>query len=352
MIRFIGAVVCVLAALSGAAALAQTAASPIRSFDWTYKGAGDPGERHWSSPDGITWTETKPDGGTYTQRVVASGEVGGCGGVILSKLDPANSQTFIPNPGCSPMLLLFRFGDENWRPIGVMRAISTQFGAIRAPTGQVRATEGSGIIVNTEGLILTNNHVAGACKAMLIKAYNAAPTPGVLEAVDPKNDLALVRTRAGYGAPAIFRPQSKPARLGESVGVVGYPLAGLLSSEPKATFGQINSVAGMNNDYTLLQISAPVQPGNSGGPVFGEDGAVLGIVVSTTSPALIAKIGTVPQNINFAIRGEIAQIFMTAHGVSFRTTAARRPGAEVKLDTADIAQAGERSTVQVFCIKP
>ena len=86
--------------------------------------------------------------------------------------------------------------------------------------------------------------------------------------------------------------------------------------------------------------------------MFGEDGSVLGIVVSTASPALIAKIGTVPQNINFAIRGEIAQIFMTAHGVSFRTAGTRRTGPEVKLDTADIAQAGERSTAQILCIKP
>jgi S1-C subfamily serine protease len=354
MIRFIGAAVCVVAALFGAAALAQTviAASPIRSFDWTYKGAEDPGDRHWSSPDGVAWTETYPSGRTQTQKVWASAQVGGCSGVITKKLDSSNSQTFIPNPGCSPMLLLFRADDGPWRPIGVIRSVSSQSGAIGPPSGPAQVATGSGIFVNTEGLVLTNNHVAGACKAILIKAYNALPTQGLLEAVDPKNDLALVRTHAGYGAPVVFRPQSKPARLGESVGVVGYPLVGLLSSEPKATFGQINSVAGMNNDYTLLQISAPVQPGNSGGPVFGEDGSVLGIVVSTASPALIAKIGTVPQNINFAIRGEIAQIFMTAHGVSFRTAGARRTGPEVKLDTADIAQAGERSTAQILCIKP
>jgi len=213
--------------------------------------------------------------------------------------------------------------------------------------GQVQASSGSGIFVNGDGIVLTNAHVAGTCKAIIVKAYNASPVPGALESVDPKNDLALVRTRPGYGAPAVFRAQNRPARLGENVGVVGYPLAGLLSSEPKATFGQVNSVAGMNNDYTLLQISAPIQPGNSGGPVYDQNGFVLGIVVSTTSPALIAKIGVVPQNINFAIRSEIAQIFMTAHGVAFHASSFGSAK-----DTAEIAAAGERSTAQIFCLKP
>ena len=128
MIRFIGAAVCVVAALFGAAALAQTviAASPIRSFDWTYKGAEDPGDRHWSSPDGVAWTETYPSGRTQTQKVWAFAQVGGCSGVITKKLDSSNSQTFIPNPGCSPMLLLFRADDGPWRPIGVIRSISSQ----------------------------------------------------------------------------------------------------------------------------------------------------------------------------------------------------------------------------------
>jgi S1-C subfamily serine protease len=352
MNRYIGAIVgCAVAAIVAGAAMAQTetAASQLRSFDWTYRGADGPGDRHWSSPDGVVWTEKgNPNGQTYTQKVVASAQVGGCSGVILLKPEPNRPQTFLPNPGCPAMVVLFRFNEDPWKPLGVMRSIITTTGQFTPPP-QIAAT-GSGIFVNADGLVLTNNHVAGSCKSILVKAYNAGPTPGVLEAVDPKNDLALVRTRVGYGAPAAFRPPNKPARLGENVGVVGYPLVGFLSSEPKATFGQINSVAGFNNDYTLLQISAPIQPGNSGGPVFGEDGLVLGVVVSTASPALAAKIGVVPQNINFAIRGEIAQIFMSAHGVKFRVPGSRGAPNE-RLDTADIAAAGERSTAQLFCMR-
>jgi len=127
--------------------------------------------------------------------------------------------------------------------------------------------------------------------------------------------------------------------------VVGYPLAGILSSEPKATFGQINSVAGINNDYTLLQISAPVQPGNSGGPVFDASGLVIGVVVSQASPTMAAVVGNVPQNVNFAVRGEVAQIFLAAHGI--KVSINRRWHTR---STEEIAAMGQKSTVYVACL--
>lgn len=343
-----GCIVGILLAFDAAAQTPQTDvfASPLRSFDWTYMGLPEPGNRHWSSPDGITWTETLPSGHSETQKVTSVTQVGGCNGVITAKSNSGGAQTFIPNPGCPFMVLLFRMNGDSWRPLGLLRSLSTTFSASASSASRPRTISGSGVFVNADGDVLTNAHVAGACKSILVRAYDASPTPGTLDAVDPKNDLALIKTRAGYGERAVFRALGRPTRLGENVGVLGYPLVGMLSSEPKATFGQVNSVAGMNNDYTLLQISAPVQPGNSGGPVFGEDGLVLGIVVSQASPALLAITGSIPQNINFAIRGELAQIFLSAHGVSFRSRATSE-----RLGSADIAEAGERSTAQILCSK-
>jgi S1-C subfamily serine protease len=207
-------------------------------------------------------------------------------------------------------------------------------------------SSGSGIFVNGDGLVLTNAHVVRDCKSIIVKVLNVPPVAGIVDTVDPTNDLALVRTRQGYGVAATFRAEKRPAQLGEGVGVIGYPLTGTLSSEPKATFGQVSSVAGMNNDYTKLQISAPIQPGNSGGPVFDQRGQVIGVVVSTASTALMANIGMVTQNVNFAIRGEIAQIFMNAHGIRFRTS-----NSDYAIETAQIAEAGQRSTAQILCLK-
>jgi S1-C subfamily serine protease len=218
-------------------------------------------------------------------------------------------------------------------------------GAPPAPQ-KLKLSTGSGIILNTSGDVLTNNHVVKSCKAVLIKGRNAAPVVARVDATDPKNDLAIVKfdPAAAVGTPAVFRRESRPAKLGEGIGVIGYPLMGILSAEPKATFGQINSIAGFNNDYTLLQISAPVQPGNSGGPVLDGAGSVVGVVVSQASVGLAAITGAVPQNINFAIRGEFAQIFLTAHGVKFSTSGSQR-----KLETDEIAALGQKSTVLVVC---
>jgi S1-C subfamily serine protease len=210
-----------------------------------------------------------------------------------------------------------------------------------------RTSTGSGIIIDSAGGVLTNNHVVQQCKSITVNTPSSRPLVANVVAVDPKNDLALLKVAyaAPIGEPAHFRSQSDPAKLGESIGVIGFPLTGILSAEPKATFGQVNSVAGYNNDYTLLQISAPVQPGNSGGAVLDESAQVIGIVVSQASLAVAAIVGNVPQNVNFAIRGEIAQIFLAARGVRVLTSRKRQV-----LSTAAIAAEGIKSAVFIQCV--
>jgi hypothetical protein len=85
----------------------------------------EPGNRHWFSRDGVVWTETTPSGHSEVQRVGAAAQVGQCHGVITTKSASPTSQTFIPDPDCPQMVLLFRFANEAWRPLGLMRAIST-----------------------------------------------------------------------------------------------------------------------------------------------------------------------------------------------------------------------------------
>jgi S1-C subfamily serine protease len=210
-----------------------------------------------------------------------------------------------------------------------------------------KSVSGSGIVVDGVGDILTASHVVSHCKSVTVKTATSKLFDASVFGVDPKNDLAILKIAydAPLGEPARFRMQSQPARLGETIGVIGYPLAGILSSEPKATFGQVNSVAGINNDYTLLQISAPVQPGSSGGPVLDESGQVIGILVGTAPMAVLALTGNVPQNVNFAVRGEVAQIFMAARGIKVLT------GHRQQVQSTEaIAAQGLKSTVLVQCL--
>jgi S1-C subfamily serine protease len=227
-------------------------------------------------------------------------------------------------------------------------AIACASGAGGTPQAgpKLRSSSASGIVVDEVGDILTNNHVVDHCKSLTVRTSNSKPFVATVAATDPKNDLAILKIAydAPLGEPANFRSQSQPARLGEEVGVIGFPLTGILSVEPKATFGQVNSVAGINNDYTLLQISAPVQPGSSGGPVLDGSGQVVGVVVSQASLAVAAITGSIPQNVNFAIRGEVAQIFLAARGIKVTTGRHRPP-----LSTEEIAAVGLKSTVFVRC---
>ncbi|MFV0409436.1 MAG: trypsin-like peptidase domain-containing protein [Paracoccus sp. (in: a-proteobacteria)] len=97
--------------------------------------------------------------------------------------------------------------------------------------------------------------------------------------------------------------------------VAGYPLSGILSGL-NITRGAVSSLKGVGGDAISMQISAPVQPGNSGGPAVDGEGRVVGVVVSKLNATQIAQTtGDIPQNVNFAIRGEMARLFMFQNGV-------------------------------------
>jgi serine protease Do len=94
--------------------------------------------------------------------------------------------------------------------------------------------------------------------------------------------------------------------VGESIFVYGFPLTGLLSSSGNFTVGTITSIAGLGDDSRIMQISAPVQPGNSGGPLLDRSGNVVGIIVSKLNALRLAQVTQdMAQNINFAIKASI-----------------------------------------------
>jgi S1-C subfamily serine protease len=137
------------------------------------------------------------------------------------------------------------------------------------------------------------------------------------------------------------------AALGEDVTVTGFPLAGLLSNDLIVTSGQVNSLAGLANDPTMLQISAPVQPGNSGGPLLDRSGAIVGVVVSKLNVERLAKLtGDMAQNVNFAIKPEVLRLFLDTNRVQYRSAAIGQ-----RLDGIVLAERARQFTVQVICEK-
>jgi S1-C subfamily serine protease len=107
----------------------------------------------------------------------------------------------------------------------------------------------------------------------------------------------------------------------------------------------VNALAGIGNDTRFLQISAPIQPGNSGGPLLDSAGQIVGVVVSKLDALRVAKAtGDIPQNISFAINGTVAKAFLDANGVEYETGTSTR-----KMEPAEIGALAKQSTLPIEC---
>lgn len=202
---------------------------------------------------------------------------------------------------------------------------------------------GTGFCVHPDGYVLTNHHVIEGASEILARSPRHRCR---LEPVfaDPINDLALLRADTPPPGIALFR-DGPQARLGETVIVVGYPLGGLLGSGPQVTTGNISSLLGPGDDTRALQFTAPIQSGNSGGPLLDGDGAVVGVVSSKLNAVRVHEMtGDVPQNVNFAIKAALARGFLDAVGVEYRS----RSSGNVRAAT-DIAAEARNFVLKIEC---
>jgi hypothetical protein len=209
-----------------------------------------------------------------------------------------------------------------------------------------RASSGSGIIISRDGYVLTNQHVVQQCTTHEVIDDADRRLKASLHAVDTAKDLALLLVEERFTAAAPIRRDASP-RLGEAVTVVGFPLVNVLGTRPTVGFGHISSTVGIRGNKLHMQISVPIQRGNSGGPVFDQAGNVIGVVVSKLNALKIAeRVGDLPQNVNFAIRGDVVRAFLEANNVVFSA-----PGDSAILENTEIASRGATTTVRVRCLR-
>ena len=207
-----------------------------------------------------------------------------------------------------------------------------------------RAGSGSGFFADARGHVLTNRHVIDGC-ARLTVTFEGKDRDAAVRAVSEADDLALLSTSRTDGMGAAFR--STRAKLGEPVTVSGFPLRGLLASDLNVTDGAVSALAGPGDNPRVLQITAPVQPGNSGGPLLDAGGNVIGIVVAKLNALkTMLLVGDIPQNVNFAIKGAIVRGFLDIHGIDYNTAS---PGKGIGGEGA--ASRARRFTVPVVCWK-
>lgn len=214
-----------------------------------------------------------------------------------------------------------------------------------AKSGKTEGHSGTGFVISASGHIITNHHVIDGCVGD-IKGNLTGEAASTLRVVnsDAANDLALLQ-----GPPesckTFVKIRDRTIHSGDSVVAIGFPYHGLLTSDFTVTTGIVSSLSGILNDTRHLQISAAVQPGNSGGPLLDTSGEIVGMVVGKLDALGFARhTGTIPENINFAIKTGAIRDFLDNSVVPYETSA---PGTELK--TADIAANARAYTLLISC---
>ncbi len=224
---------------------------------------------------------------------------------------------------------------------------SERGGNADTPSGARGTSSGTGFFITSKGHVLTNAHVVRGCTTVNLQQPGGLSQSGRVVATDSKNDLAVIVSNIKPPGVAALRAN---VRLGENIAVFGFPLTDRLSTTGNFTVGYVSALAGLKDDTAVIQISAPIQPGNSGGPVFDNHGNVVAVIVATATTSIMADASgqtptVMPQNINFAIKTAIALAFLNSNGVN----ADADVESKLSLDTSELAEHAKTRTVKIIC---
>jgi hypothetical protein len=213
---------------------------------------------------------------------------------------------------------------------------------VQAPVAKKKSSSGTGFFVNVGGMVLTNAHVVAGCSEIKVRTSGVPENPATVVARDNRNDLAILKVGVKPNAIAVFRTGLK---LGEPIAAFGYPLSSLLSSSGNFTLGNVTSLAGVADDTRMVQISSPVQAGNSGGPVLDQNGNVVGVVTSKLNVFKTAALtGDIPQNVNFAVKAAIIANFLDSNGIAYEKVAKDKT-----LLVTELAERAKEISVYISC---
>lgn len=198
---------------------------------------------------------------------------------------------------------------------------------------------GTGFYVSSDGYILTNAHVIENCSSISVNGE-------FLKFIDISEvyDLAILQDMSVNKSLAYAKFSLYPARLNSDITVIGYPLTGILGGI-NVTRGSISALSGLGGDENSYQITAPVQAGNSGGPIVNSSGRIVAVVVSKLREDRVAELaGDIPQNVNFAIKGEIAKNYLFTNRINYEMSNDNRT-----ISAEDIAEEADDYTVLLSC---
>ncbi|MCB6179239.1 serine protease [Rhodobacter sp. Har01] len=161
-------------------------------------------------------------------------------------------------------------------------------------------------------MLVTAAHVIEGCGAVAM----IDGTPLDVVAADSSLDIAVLAGATDAGAWLKLSALEVP-KLGEAVTALGYPYYTSLDQGLTVTSGNVSALRGADGSSNRVMITAPVQPGNSGGPLLNKKGAVIGVVVSRIDDlAVLEETGSLPQNMNFAVPSGPLLTFLAQNRIS------------------------------------
>jgi len=204
--------------------------------------------------------------------------------------------------------------EENSKVYNDFHAISTKKKYKVVP----KRTSGTGFFISNNGYLLTNYHVVKNSDRLQV-FYKSKKENAKLVIADVKNDIAILKIE--NTTKAIPLNYERDTLKGSAIIVLGFPNTTMQGNEQKATFGFINSLTGLKRNSVHYQISAPIQPGNSGSPLIDDKGHVLGIISSTINQTtMMKKTGSLAQNVNYAIKIKFAIDLLNNNKISFESS--------------------------------
>lgn len=181
------------------------------------------------------------------------------------------------------------------------------------PVPSVSLSTGTGFAVMNPITVATAYHVIEGADSITLVCGSGREEPAEVERIDPANDLALLRASSPAPAHLVLAPDNSLV-LGQRVFTVGYPVPGLLGTDAKYTDGSVSSLSGLLGAASILQVTVPIQPGNSGGPLLNDAGQVVGVITSTAAvQGFLRRTGTLPQNVNWSVRSEYLKPLLAGH---------------------------------------
>lgn len=202
-------------------------------------------------------------------------------------------------------------GKNNWYNFFVLYEFIRDYPAVEDMEQYQRAEWfGTGFAI-ADGYVVTNNHVTKGAKTIRVKGINGdmeKSYKGYVLTSDKEHDLSVIKIVdsdfESFGK-IPYTIGKAAVDVGDDIFVLGYPLTSSMGKEVKLTDGIISSSTGYKGDEAMYQISAPIQPGNSGGPLFNEDGDVVGVVCAKHAEA---------ENANYAIKISYLYSMLDASG--------------------------------------